>query len=327
MKWWLAAFLVAAAMASAQFVSWYPPGAVIINAYPINTTTFSEYYNDAVYYYVQEGLAFRGSEKEGDAIMSYLYQACKYVAVEPLNATSIENNKVYVRANIYCSSDGRSWLPLKWLSLRFAAYVSYVEIVNATGNFTTPVGNFSGVAPAGWYLHVSTRTVVKVPPTNTSLYVEYDRLAKTLDEIRTELGRALVNNTALGGLVRQLSEKVKALSDEKAKLEELLRQREQVINALNAKIQAQSDEIDNLKKKLDEALARNNALLKRMEELNKTHSTQVSQLQSQLAQLQSQLSAAKEEGSGGAGWLIPVLFIALAGIAGAFVYIRKRQSE
>ncbi|MGC9049680.1 hypothetical protein, partial [Pyrobaculum sp.] len=251
-------------------------------------------------------------------------QVCRYVSIEPLNITPIEGG-VLVRSNIYCSYDGRMWLWLKWLPLRFAAYVGAVDFINATGNFTTPVGNFSGVAPAGWYLHVSTKSVVEVPHGNTSLYVEYDRLAKTLDEIRAELGRALANSTALGGLVRQLSERVRMLSDEKARLEELLRKREQVIATLNAKIQAQNNEIEDLKRRLDEALARNNALLKRIEELNRTHAVQVHQLQSQLAQLQSQLNAAREEGGG--GWLIPILFIALAGIAGAFVYIRKRQSE
>jgi hypothetical protein len=321
-KWWLV-FLIATGLALAQFVSWHPPHAYIAAAYPLNATHFVEYYGATTLYYVQDGIAFRGDAKEAQAALTYIYQVCRYVSIEPLNITPIEGG-VLVRSNIYCSHDGRTWLWMKWLPLRFAAYVGAVDFTNATGNFTTPVGNFSGVAPAGWYLHVRTGTVMRIPPGNTSLYVEYDRLARVLNEIKAELDRALVNNTMLVDLVRQLSERVKVLSEEKARLEELLKQRELLITALNAKIQAQDNEIENLKKRLSEALAERDVLLKRMEELNKTYSTQVSQLQSQLAQLQ--LSAAREEG-GGAEWLIPVLLIALGGIIGAFVYIKKRRSE
>ncbi|AET32628.1 hypothetical protein [Pyrobaculum ferrireducens] len=323
MNWWLV-FLIATGLALAQFISWHPPHAYLAAAYPLNATHFVEYYGATTLYYIQDGIEFRGDGREAQAALTYISQVCRYVSVEPLNITPIEGG-VLVRSNIYCSHDGRVWLWLKWLPLRLAAYVGLVNLANATGNFTTPVGNFSEMAPEGWYLHLSTKTVVKVPPGNTSLYVEYDRLVRTLDEIKAELGRALANSTALGNLLQQLSDKVKTLSDEKTKLEELLKQREQLITALNAKIQAQNNEIEDLKKRLSDILSKKDALLKRMEELNRTHALQVSQLQSQLAQLQSQLSA-KEEGNG-TGWLIPMLLIALGGVIGAVVYVRRRQSE
>jgi hypothetical protein len=84
----------------------------------MNATHFATYVNGSMVYVVQDGLSFRGSPSEAQAVMQYLYSQCKYVAVDVLNAAQISKNARLWLADVYCSTDGTRWLWLRWLPLR-----------------------------------------------------------------------------------------------------------------------------------------------------------------------------------------------------------------
>jgi len=168
-KWiWLTPLLLAAY--ALAYVSWVPPHAVLVQAYPMNATHFTAYVNYTTVYIAQAGLSFYGSPAEAQAVMQYLYSQCRYVAVDVLNATQISEAEQLWTADVYCTSDGSMWLWLRWLPLRFTAYSGYVEFANATNaTAVTPVGTFVNYIPAGWYLAPSTKAVFRVPEANITL--------------------------------------------------------------------------------------------------------------------------------------------------------------
>jgi hypothetical protein len=168
-KWvWLASLLLAAY--ALAYVSWIPPHAVLVQAYPMNATHFAAYVNNTTVYIAQAGLSFYGSPAEAQAVMQYLYSQCRYVAVDVLNAAQISETEQLWTADVYCSADGSMWLWLRWLPLRFTAYSGYVEFANATNaTAVTPVGTFTNHIPAGWYLDPLTKAVFRVPEANLTL--------------------------------------------------------------------------------------------------------------------------------------------------------------
>jgi len=310
---------LAVAVAFGQYVSWHPPHAVLTPAYLYNATHFAAYIDGKVVYIVQVGLSFHGSEAERQAAVQYLYAQCKYVAVDVLNVTAAEEGELWL-ADIYCSSDGRSWLWLRWLPPRFAAYSGYVEFVNAVNvTVTTPVGDFKDYVPAGWYLDPATKTVFKMPDTNITFLEEIRRLNAAVQLLKTQLQKGETNLTQASALIAQLKAQVESLEAQRRALEEAARQKESVITALNTNLQATRAENEALKKQLEELRRENNVLKSRLAELNKTYVAEVAWLE---AELHSRLQA--EEG-GGFG-LMPVLIAALVVVA-AFIAYRKKKAE
>ena len=318
MKRWLA--LVLAAVAFGQYVSWLPPHAALMQAYPYNATHFAAYIDSKAVYVVQVGLSFHGSEAEKQAAMQYLYAQCRYVAVDVLNISAAEE-ELWL-ADIYCSSDGRSWLWLRWLPLRFAAYRGAVEFANAVNvTVTTPVGNFTGHVPAGWYLDPATKTVFKVPEANVTFFEEIRRLNAAVQLLKSELQKSEANLTQVSALIAQLKAQIEMLEAQKRALEEAARQRESLIAALNANLQAARAENEALKKQLEELRRENEALKTKLAELNKTYAAELSRLEAELQA--SELQAVEEEGINP----LPILLAALGSVVAAFIIYRRRRAE
>jgi len=319
MKLWLA--LVLAAVAFGQYVSWLPPHAALIQAYPYNVTHFTAYENERSVYIIQQGLLFSGSEAERQAAMQYLYAQCRYVAVDVLNISAAEDAELWL-ADIYCSPDGRRWLWLRWLPLRFAAYSGYVEFANAVNvTVTTPVGDFKDHVPAGWYLDPATKTVFKVPEANVTFFEEIRRLNAAVQLLKSELQKSEANLTQASALIAQLKAQVESLEAQRRALEEAARQKESVITALNTNLQAARAENEALKKQLEELRRENNVLKSRLAELNKTYAAELSRLEAELQA--SELQAVKEEGIDP----LPILLAALGGVVAAFIIYRRRRAE
>ncbi|WP_333638694.1 hypothetical protein [Pyrobaculum aerophilum] len=307
-----------------QIVSWVPPHAQLMGAYVYNATHFAYYKDGAAVYIAQEGLTFNGTDAEAQAVMQFLYSQCKYVAVEVENITVIDGGELWP-SEVYCSQDGSSWLWLRLLPLRFAAYKGDVDFVNASITVYTPIGVFTGYVPAGWYLDRGTNTVFRLPGFNASLITEIHKLQRAITQLTAQLQAVSANNSQLSALLTQLSAKANELESQRKALEEAVRQRESVISALSAQLQAARAEADALRKQLEEARRENEALRARLAEINATYTDMIQQLQAQLDQLsQMQLQAQPDEGGPN---LLPLLFIALIAIVGALVYIRKKRAE
>jgi len=317
----LATLFLAASLLS-QYVSWLPPHAVLMPAFPMNVTHLVAYEGSRPVYIAQVGLAFNGSEAERQAVTQYLYTQCRYVAVDVLDISVVESGEVWL-SDVYCSSDGRQWLLLRWLPLRFAAYRGYVDFVNATNaTAVTPIGIFKDYVPAGWYLDPATKTVFRLPQFNISLLAEIDRLNAALQQLKAEMQRGGANISQTTTLIAQLKAQVEALETQRRALEDAVKQRETVVAALNANLQAARAENDALRRRLEELRQENEALRKRTADLNKTYLAEISQLE---AEIQSMRLQAVEE-HGGCFNYLPILAIALAG-AVAFVMYRRRSEE
>ena len=317
------ALAVLIAAAAGQWVSWHPPGALILPASPVNATHFVTNMGGKTVYIEQEGLSFAGSRAEAQAALQFLYSTCRYVAVDVKNASAAGRGRELWAADIYCGN-GTVWMPLRWLPLRFSAYVGAVEFANATNaTAVTPVGVFHGVLPAGWYYDPATKSVFQIPRDNTTLIQQLGALYAQLSELKRQLQAASQNKTALESAVAQLSAKIAELERQRKSLEDTLRARDAQIQSLQSALQAAKNEADVLRRQLEAAMAENAALKDKLQALNKTWASKVEQLQVQLSQLQ--LQAAEEE-SGGFD-LLPALALALAGVLVALFVYRKKKAE
>jgi len=322
-KWiWLTPLLLAAY--AVAYISWIPPHAVLMQAHPMNATYFTAYMNNIMVYITQANLSFYGPPAEAQAIMQYLYSQCRYVAVDVLNAAQISENEQLWIADVYCSSDGTQWLWLRWLPLRFTAYSSYVEFVNATSaTATTPVGTFTGYIPAGWYLDPATKAVFKIPEANLTLLSYAASLSAQIEALKTELNKskADANQTAL--LIARLEAQLTALETQRRVLEETLRQRESEVTALQANLRAAQAENDRLRSQLAQLKAENDHLKTQLASMNQT----ITNLNDQLSTMMTQLALQTSGGEEGPNLLMYVLFAALAGVAAAFVIYKKKMAE
>ena len=322
-KWaWLASLLLAAY--ALAYVSWIPPHAVLTQVYPMNTTHFTTYVNNTTVYIVQEGLSFRGSLSEAQAVMQYLYSQCRYVAVDVLNAAQISETEQLWLADVYCTSDGSMWLWLRWLPLRFTAYIGHVQFVNATNAaVATPVGTFTNYIPAGWYLDPATKAVFKIPGANLTLLAYIDSLSAQLKALKTELNKSKADANQTASLIAKLEAQAARLETQRRALEEALRQREAELAALQANLRAAQAENERLRAQLAQLKAENDQLKAKLVSMNQT----LASLNDQLTALKTQLETRASGGEEGPNPLIYVLPIALAGVAATFFIYRKKKAE
>ncbi len=307
------------------YVSWIPPHAVLVQAYPYNATHFTAYVNYATVYITQANLSFYGSSAEAQAVMQYLYSQCRYVAVDVLNAAQISETEQLWVADVYCTADGSMWLWLRWLPLRFTAYSGYVEYVNATNaTAVTPAGTFTNYIPAGWYLDPLTKAVFRVPEANLTLLTYIDRLSAQLKALKAELNKSRADANQTAALITKLEAQLTALEAQRRALEEALRQRESEVAALQANLRAAQAENDRLRSQLAQLKAENDQLKAKLASMNQTLASLNDQLTSLNAQLAVQMSGGEEEG---VSPLMYVLFAALAGVAAAFIIHRKKKAE
>jgi regulator of replication initiation timing len=319
MRWvWLASLLAVSALA---YVSWIPSHAVLTQAYPMNATHFTAYVNYTMVYIAQEGLSFRGSPSEAQAVMQYLYSQCRYVAVDVLNVTQISESVQLWLADVYCSSDGTQWLWLRWLPLRFAAYSGYVEFVNATNaTAVTPVGTFTTYIPAGWYLDPATKVVFKMPGANLTLLAHVASLSAQIKALKAELEGAKAD---AGLLIAKLEAQVAVLETQRRALEEALRQRESEVAALQANLRATQAENERLRAHLAQLKAENDQLKAKLVSMNET----LTRLNAQLSALSVQLVV---QPTSGEEWIDPLMYVlpaTLAGVIAALVIYRKKAEE
>jgi len=322
-KWaWLASLLLA--VSALAYVSWIPPHAVLVQAYPINATHFTAYVNYTTVYIAQAGLSFRGSLSEAQAVMQYLYSQCRYVAVDVLNATQISKSMRLWLADVYCSPDGTRWLWLRWLPLRFAAYRGHVQFVNATNaTVTTPVGTFTNYIPAGWYLDPATKAVFKIPEANLTLLTYVNRLSAQLKALKTELNKTRTNASQAASLIAKLEAQMATLDTQRRAIEEALRQREAEVTALQANLRAAQAENERLKAQLAQLKAENDQLKAKLASMNQT----IANLKAQLSAMKTQLAVQPSGGEEGPNPLMYALPFALAGVAVALFIYRKKKAE
>jgi len=306
--------------ALAGLVSWHPPHALLVNAYPINSTHFTAQVGGKQVYLKQVNLFFIGSPQEEKAVLYYLSGACRYVAVDVHEVTNLSKKFAEVwSGDIYCSPNGTTWLWLKWLPLRFSAYVSSIEFVDANITVYTPVGVFSSHVPAGWYLDTESKTVLRLPQTNTSLIQSYQQLQAELRQLQKVVDELAKNSSNAAALVTQLKEKVAELQRQRRELEEALRLRESQIAALTSQLASARREAEDLRKRLEEAQKELEKARTLLTELNRTNAA----LRAELAQLSAE--AGNEEGA-----QLPVPLLAAVAVAGgvvAFLFYRRRSSE
>jgi len=322
-KWiWLTPLLLAAY--ALAYVSWVPPHAVLVQAYPMNATHFTAYVNNTTVYIVQASLSFYGPPAEAQAVMQYLYSQCRYVAVDVLNAAQISQSAQLWTADVYCSSDGTQWLWLRWLPLRFTAYSGYVEFANATNaTVITPVGAFVNYIPAGWYLDPATKAVFKIPEANITLLAYVASLSAQLKALKAELDKSKADANQTASLIAKLEAQLTALETQRRALEEALRQRESEVTALQANLRAAQAENERLRSQLAQLKAENDHLKTQLASMNQT----LAGLNDQLASLNAQLAVQLSGGEEGIDPLMYVLFAALAAVAVAFVIYRKKKAE
>jgi hypothetical protein len=321
-RWaWLASLLlVAYALA---YVSWIPPHAVLVQAYPLNATHFTTYVNNSAVYIVQDGLSFRGSSAEAQAVMQYLYSQCRYVAVDVHDVLKTARGTLWL-ADVYCSRDGSMWLWLRWLPLRFTAYSGYVQFVNATNaTATTPVGTYTNHILAGWYLDPLTKAVFRVPGANLTLLRYVDSLSEQLKALKAELDKSRSEANQTASLIAKLEAQAARLETQRRALEEALRQREAELAALQANLRAVQAENERLRTQLAQLKAENDQLKAKLASMNQT----LARLNAQLSSLKAQLTVQPTSGEAGANPLMYVLPIALAGVAAALVIYRKKKAE
>jgi len=318
-KWiWLTPLLLAAY--ALAYVSWIPPHAVLVQAYPMNATHFTAYINNTTVYITQAGLSFHGSSAEAQAVMQYLYSQCRYVAVDVHNVLKTARGTLWF-ADVYCSRDGSMWLWLRWLPLRFTAYSGQVEFINATNTTAvTPAGTFTSYIPAGWYLDPSTKAVFKIPEANLTLLAHVASLSEQLKALKAELEGAKAD---AGLLIARLEAQLTALEAQRRALEEALRQRESEVTALQANLRAAQAENDRLRSQLAQLKAENDHLKTQLASMNQT----LAGLNAQLTSLKTQLAVQPSGGEEGIDPLMYVLFAALAGVIAAFVIYKKKMAE
>ena len=319
-KWiWLTPLLLAAY--AVAYVSWIPPHAVLMQAYPMNATHFSAYVNYTTVYITQANLYFHGPPAEAQAVMQYLYSQCRYVAVDVLNAAYISQSEQLWLADVYCSPDGSMWLWLRWLPLRFTAYSGHVEFINATNAVaTTPVGTFANYIPAGWYLDPATKAVFKIPEANLTLLAHVAGLSEQLKALKAELDKS---RSDASQLVARLEAQLTALEVQRRALEEALRQRESEVAALQANLRAAQAENDRLRSQLAQLKAENDQLRAQLTSMNQT----IASLNDQLTSLGTQLTVQTSGGEGGIDPLMYILPIALIGVIAALIIYRKKKAE
>jgi hypothetical protein len=322
-KWiWLMPLLLAAY--ALAYVSWIPPHAVLVQAYPMNATHFTAYVNYTTVYIVQANLSFYGPPAEAQAVMQYLYSQCRYVAVDVLNVTQFSETEQLWTADVYCTADGSMWLWLRWLPLRFTAYSGYVQFANATNaTVITPVGTFVNYIPAGWYLDPATKTVFRVPGANITLMAYVASLSAQLKALKAELERSRADANQTASLIAGLEAQLTALEAQRRALEEALRQRESEAAALQANLRAAQAENDRLRSQLAQLKAENDHLKTQLASMNQT----LARLNDQLTSLKTQLAVQPSSGGEGSNPLMYVLPAALAGVAAAFVIYRKKKAE
>jgi len=313
-------FLLLGVFTMAGLVSWYPPHALLIGAYPVNSTHFTAQMGGKVVYLRQIGLSFLGSPQEERAVLYYLSEACRYVAIDVQEATNSSNDFAEVwSGDIYCSLNGTTWLWLKWLPLRFSAYASSIEFADANLTTYTPVGVFSGHVPAGWYLDIESKTVLRVPQANISLLQSYQQLQAELRQLQKVVDELTRNSSNAVALVAQLREKVAELQRQRRELEEALWLRESQIAALTSQLASARQEAEELKKRLEETqkeLEKARALLA---ELNRTNAA----LHAELAQLSAEVRTEESV-------QLPVPLLVAVVVAGgivAYILYRRRSSE
>ena len=321
-RWvWLASLLLAAY--AAAYVSWIPPHAVLVQAYPMNATHFTAYVNYTTVYIAQAGLSFHGPPAEEQAVMQYLYSQCRYVAVDVHDVLQTAYGTLWL-ADVYCSPDGSMWLWLRWLPLRFTAYSGYVEFVNATNaTAVTPAGTFTSYIPAGWYLDPLTKAVFRVPEANITILSYVASLSEQLKALKAELNKSKADANQTASLIAKLEAQLATLEAQRRALEEALRQRESEVTALQANLRAAQAENDRLRSQLAQLKAENDQLKAQLASMNQT----LAGLNAQLASLQAQLAVQLSGGEEGPDPMALVLLLALAGVIIAFVIYRKKKAE
>ncbi|ACB40144.1 hypothetical protein [Pyrobaculum neutrophilum] len=296
--------LLLAALVWGQLVSWVPPHAQLGQIYIYNATHFVLYLEGRPIYLTQVGLVFNGSKAEAQAAVQYLMAQCRYVAFDVHNATSGE-----WMGDIYCTKDGTSWLWLRWLPLRFAAYRGYVEFVRENLTVATPIGVYSGYVPAGWYLDRATKAVVRLPSSTAAIVEEVDKLQKTVESLKSELEKYSAQRQELANVAAQLRSQLEALEMQKERLAELLRQKDGELSALSANLRA--------------CLADNEALRNRLEELERRNRELAARIVNTSAAAPAVTSA---EGGQAGGWPIHLALIAAVAAVGAALLVYKRRS-
>ncbi|MEM1616310.1 MAG: hypothetical protein QXP31_03325 [Pyrobaculum sp.] len=315
--------LLLAAVLFAEFVSWLPPHAQLVQAYPYNATHLTAAFPNGVVFIVQEGLSFNGTEAESQVAVQYLYTMCRYTAVDVHNATSIEQTVLWV-GDVYCTQDGRSWLWLKWLPLRFTAYRGDVNFTYVNLTVKTPAGDFAGAVPEGWYLDTATKAVFRLPGENLTWAMRYREMEAAIERLREELQKAVATGANASALVQRLRSQVEELQRQKVSLEQALRQRESQLAALQASLRSAVAEAEALRRQVEQLKAEKEALQRRVAELNDTYVSQINNLQAQLATMSVKLSAHNEEG-------MPAYVIAgvatAAALAVAALVVKRRREE
>jgi len=313
-------FLLLGVFTLASLVSWHPPHALLVNAYPVNSTHFMAYVGGKAVYLKQVNLFFIGSPQEERAVLYYLSEACRYVAVDVHEMANSSNGFVEVwSGDLYCSPNGTMWLWLKWLPLRFSAYVSSIEFVDANITVHTPVGVFSSHVPAGWYLDTESKTVLRLPQANISLLQSYQQLQAELRQLQKVVDELAKNSSNAAALVAQLREKVAELQRQRGELEEALRQRESQIAALTSQLASARREAEELKRRLEEAQKELEKAMALLAELNRTNAA----LRAELAQLLAEAGNVE-----GAQLPLPLLAaVVAAGGVVAYLLYRRSSSE
>ncbi|MEZ0319997.1 MAG: hypothetical protein ABWK05_08425 [Pyrobaculum sp.] len=315
--------LVLAAVASAELVSWYPPHAQLVKAYPYNSTHFAAASPDSVVFIAQVGLSFNGTKVESQAAVQYLHAMCNYVAVDVHIASAVKRSVVWI-GDVYCSRDGKSWLWLKWLPLRFAAYRGFVNFTPVNATVTTPVGVFANVVPEGWYLDTTTKVVVKLPGENLTLVRRYWEMEATIQRLRGELQEALSTEANISAIVQRLRSQVDELKRQKDSLEHVLRQRESQLVALQANLRHAMAEAEALRREVEKLKAEKEALQKRVAELNHSYISQINSLEAQLVALSARQPTRE---AGGLPTYVIVGVVGAAALVVTALLVRKRREE
>jgi len=312
--------LLLGVFALAGLVSWYPPYALLVNAYPLNSTHFIAYVGDKAVYLKQVGLSFLGSSQEERAVLYYLSEVCRYVAINVQEVGNLSSDFAEVwSGDVYCSPNGTTWLWLKWLPLRFSAYASAIEFVDANITVYTPMGVFSSHVPVGWYLDVESKAVVRLPQTNISLLQSYQQFQAQLRQLQKAVDELTRNSSHVATLVAQLRERVAELQRQRGELEEALRLREAQIAALTSQLASARQEAEELRKRLEETQKELEKARTLLAELNRTNAS----LYAELAKLSAEIRT--EEGA----QLPAPLLIAVVVASGIIAYLlyRRRSSE
>jgi len=303
-------------VAYAQVVGWHPPWAILVWASPINATHFQTTYNGLNAYIVQDGLGFQGTREENFAAQQLLSQICRYVAVDVKNVT-IDEYSAYMTADIYCSPDGIRWAYLKWLSLRVKAYQANVTLVMVNLTASTPLGNFSGQLPEGWYADLNSRYTFHVPGDNFSVvewyYAQAEKYRLTIASLQSELENKTATLSALEGRVKGLQDELKAREGQIGDLQRQL----QACNAQLKNATAERRRLEGLLQKAKDDLERLSA------ELNSTKS----KVQSYEAQIQSLVAQLQEKSREANGFSLPpyiIAAVALIAIGVGYIVYKKR---